>query len=772
MKTEGETIILRRVKAFRKVLQEMSIYIQEDELLVGNLASKPRAAPVFPEFGVEWIADELSQFSRRSHDRFLISEDKKEELRNICRYWKGRTHFARCSKLLSLILPGALRGPGLKGYLHPNINEVFWITPHIFSGEGHIIPNYEKALDKGLNGIIEETERKLKELDYNDPESVKKIVFLDAVIISLRTVVEFAHRFSLLATNLGKKESDAERKAELRDIARICKWVPANPPRSFYEALQMCWFLHLVIQIESNGHSISLGRMDQYLYPFYYTDIQEGKITPEKARELIECFFVKCSESSKLRDWASTQALSGYPLFQALTIGGQTKTGEDAVNDLSYLFLRATGNTKLFIPSVMVRIHSKTSQGFLAAVCRTLIRHGGGLPAFFNDEIAIPMLCSIGVNLEDARNWAVMGCCEARVPGKYCTSQTPCIINLLKVLELSLNKGMNPNTGLQLCPGSRDLSSFSSYEEILSEFKRQLEFYVSFLPLCERIIRSSYAELTPTPFLSALIDYRTQVAKDVSEGGGPNYNDTVVHGHGIPDVGNSLAAIKRLVFEEKKLSGLQLKQALDTNFKSERGKGILVMAKKAPKYGNDDDYVDSIVAEIFRIFAKEVRKYNPLGGGNFGPTSQTLSMNVIDGEVVGATPDGRKAGESIADNISPAAGTDRKGPTAVYKSVSKLDHALMSDGIILNLKFHPIAVESEAGIEKFAQAIRTYFIDLKGFEVQFNIVSAETLENAQKNPERYQNLIVKVAGYSARFVDLEELWQNQLIARMEYANIP
>jgi len=766
--TEGKPIIVRRAKAFASTVQEMSIYIGEDELIVGNLAIKPRAAPIFPEFGVEWIEEELESFSHRSVDRFLIDEQKKRQLKSICRYWRGKTHFTRCSSLLSLILSHVLKGPGSRGYLHPSINEVCWMTDHIYSGDGHVIPDYENVLSQGLNGVMNKAREELNGLDYNDPKSLEKAVFLQSVIISLNAAIEFGKRFASKARELAVKEDKRERKNELEKIAEICERVPANPPRSFYEALQMCWFLHLMVQIESNGHSISLGRFDQYLWPYYQQDIKEGRITRDKARELIECFFIKCSECSKLRDWGTTQAQSGYPLYQALTLGGQTEFGEDATNALSYICLEATAHMKLYIPSVMVRIHAATPQEFLIASCKALVEHGGGLPAFFNDEVAIPMLCSIGVDLKDARNWAVMGCCEVRVPGKHCTSHTSLQINLLKVLEIALNDGINPNTGIRLLPGNGDLSTFASYEDILHEFERQLAFYMRFLPICEKIIRSTYAELTPTPFLSSLILFRIEEGKDVSEGGGPNYNDTLVPGHGIPDVANSLAVIKKLIFGDKKLDLGELKETLANDFKGDRGSQILAMVKKVPKYGVDYDYVDSIAAWVFRLFAETVRKYTPVGGGVFGPTAQTLTMNALGGEVVGATPDGRRTGEALADNLSPAAGTDTKGPTAVYKSVSKLDHVLTNDGVILNLKFHPTAVKGESEITKFAQAIRTYFINLHGFQVQFNIVSSETLKDAQKNPEKYQNLIVKVAGYSARFADLEKPFQDLLIARTEH----
>jgi len=766
--TEGLPIVIRRAKAFEKILNKMKIEIRRGELIVGNFSDKLLAVPIFPEFSIDWVEQELEKFSKRPIETFRIDYKVKRELRGIFNYWKGKTHKNRVNSLISLILPDkVLKYYDFEGEI---LNQVNSIGAHTSSGEGHIIPDYEVLLKKGLIGTIEEAKSEIIKLDITKPENLKKELFLQAVIISCNAAIQFAIRFSDEAMRLSLITKDTQRRVELQKIARICKKVPANGATSFWEALQLVWFIHFLVQIESNGHGVSLGRFDQYLFQFYKKDIERGEIKKDGALELLECFYIKCNEILKLRCWSFTQYVSGYQTFQTLTLGGQTVTGEDATNELSYLCLEATAITKLTHPTTVVRIHKNTSKEFLLESCKTLIAHGGGLPGFFNDEIAIPSLLSKGVSLEDARNWAVVGCSEIVVPGKFNSVTGGCNhVNLLKILELSLNNGVNRNNGSKLCPGDGNLTEFKSFNEILSAYKRQLNYYLNFVPVLDNITASAYAELNPTPFLSALIDSRIKSAKDITEGRGLNYNDTLVQGHGVVNVGNSLASIKKCVFDKKMISLTELKEALDNDFETtQRNRETWNILLKAPKYGNDDDYVDLIVKETTRYFLDEIDHLpSPIKGGWYAPTLQTVSANVPQGMNVGATPGGRKAGEPLADNISPAPGSDLKGPTATLKSVSKLDHMLITNGSILNLKFHPAVLKGREKLEKFAVLIKTFF-DLGGFQVQFNIVSAETLKEAQKNPDSYRNLMVKVAGYSALFGTLDKKLQDQIITRTEH----
>jgi len=768
--TEGMPMILRRAIALDRILSNMSIYILPGELIVGNQASKDRSAPIFPEYGIGWIKDGLEEFSKRKVDKFLVSGETKEKLKRIFPYWKGKTNYDFNMKLMDSILPEKIAKTYDK--INAKFNEVLGNSGRVSTGNGHIIANYKRVINRGLNSIIKVAEDELRKVEYTAKyEDLEKKLFLKSTTIACKAVIKFAKRYAELAKNLAEKEKDTRRKMELEKISEICNWVPENTARNLWEALQSYWFIHLIIQIEDNGHSISLGRFDQYLYPYYKKDIETKALTREEAKELVESFYLKCNQINKVRNWAHTMIMHGYPLFQTLVLGGQTQDGEDAVNEFTYLCLEANAEAKLPQPTVVVRIHSESSDEYLVKCVESLRQHGGGLPGFFSDEVAIPLLTSIGISLEDARDWAVVGCCEPTIPGKTnpITGGT-CHINLLKILELALNNGVNPNNGLQLCSGDGDLTTFNSFEEVFQAYKKQLNYYLSFIPLFDYVTAKTHAEMTPTPFLSSLIDYRiSPLGKDVSRGGGPTYNHTLINGYGTPNVGNSLAALKKLVFEEKVLSRAELKEACENNFEGQRGEEVRqILLNKAPKYGNDDDYVDLLTRDASNLFLKGMRKYVPPYGGVYGPSPQTLSANVIMGSVVGATPDGRKAGEPVADNISPTPGTDVNGPSATLNSVAKLDHVNAINGVILNLKFHPSALDGDEQIRKFAKLIYTYMVDKKGFQVQINIVSADALREARKNPDKYRNLVVKVAGYSAFFVTLDRVLQDQIIARTEH----
>jgi formate C-acetyltransferase len=461
--------------------------------------------------------------------------------------------------------------------------------------------------------------------------------------------------------------------------------------------------------------------------------------------------------------------MSGCPLFQTLTLGGQTRDGAEAVNDLTYVCLEATGNMKLHQPTVIVRLYDGSPDALLQEASRAVLRHGGGMPGFFNDEVGIPMLLRLGVSLEDARDWAVMGCAEPQVGGRFNTGTGGTShLNLLKLLELALHGGVNPSNGTRLCPTEGDLASFRSFDELMAAYQRQVQYYVAFMPLLDNVTSAAFAALTPTPLLSGLLEHRLAAGRDVSSGGDPGYNLMPAFGLGVTNVANAMAAVRELVFEEKRLSGAELLEALDADFTGSRGEQIRQMLLNwAPKYGNDDDSVDQIARQVLNEFVAEIERYTPARGGHYAPTTQSLTVNVPYGKNVGATPDGRHAGEPLADNSSPSAGTDTHGPTATVKSVAKLDHVVVSNGTILNLKFHPTALHGEGRLWKFGNLIRSFF-DLKGFQVQFNVLSPEKLRDAQRHPERYRNLIVKVAGYSAYFTSLDKELQEQLIARTTY----
>ena len=765
--SEGEPLMIRRALGFSKVLREMRLYIRPGDLIVGNQAGMPRAAPIFPEYAMRWVVEELDAFAKRPIDRFAASDETKATLRELYRYWKGRTYQDRVTALTRHSLPEEIAAAF--DFRLSNLNQAISNLGRLSAGDGHIIANYERVIRLGLRALIGEARCRAAALDMARAESIEQRLFYEAVEISLLAAIEYAERFAALAEREAGNESDAARQAELLAIADTCRRVPAHPARTFREAIQAAWFAHVLIQIESNGHSIGPGRFDQYLFPYYAADLAVGRLTREQALELVECFWLKCNEINKVREWAYTQHMSGYPLFQTVTLGGQTRDGREAVNDLTAVCLEATGNLKLPQPTVAVRVRDGSPEEYLLEAARCLLRHGGGMPAFFNDEVSIPLLMRVGVTLEDARDWCVMGCSEPQVAGRFNTgSGGGSHINLPKVLEIALNGGRNPSTGLRPFPEERDLRTFGSFAEVREAFRRQLGQHLRVCPTLDNIVSRTYAEMTPTPFLSSVIDHRIEVGRDISQGGPPNYHNLIQLAYGLANVANALEALKRLVFDERRLGGAELADALAANFAGPRGEEIRqLLLNRAPKFGNDEDEVDLLARELVEECVDEVAKIRPLRGGVVGLTTQSLTANVPAGAKVGATPDGRRAGEALADNNSPTAGTDAKGPTAVLKSVAKLDHTLLGNGTILNLKFHPTALEGEERRKKFIAMILTFF-ELGGFQVQFNVVSAEMLKDAQAHPEQYRNLVVKVAGYSALFATLDRKLQDQLIARTEH----
>ena len=764
---ENESLpaVLKRAKALEKILLEMSIYIDEDELIVGNQASKPRSAPIFPEYSVDWIEKEIDEFSQRSGDKFLVDERIKPELLDIVSYWKGRTVKDRANSTIP------------KETKKASLIKAIDAEGNLTSGDGHIVVDFEKVLKKGLNGIIKEIEEELADLNLSEPHNLRKRTFLKAAKISLNAAIIFAQRYSEQAKRLANKENDPQRKEELKKISEICQWIPANPARNFWEAIQSVWFIHLITQIESNGHSFSLGRFDQYMYPYYIKDVVGGKITRGKILELIESLWIKLYTINKIRPWSHTEFGAGYPTYQNVTIGGQTSEGDDATNDLSFLCLEAVQHTRLTQPNLSARFHNRCSKEFLMK-CAETIRMGFGMPAMHNDEVIVPSLLLRGVELKDAYNYSMVGCVEIAVPGKWgyrCTGMS--FLNMGKVLELALNNGKDPKTGIQLCLGNGGLETFSSFKEVMKAWEKQISYYTKLHVILDSCIDYALEELVPDAFCSALVDDCIKRGKTIKEGGA-KYDFISGLQAGLANVANSLAAIKKLVFEEHLITGVQIKEALRNNFEGIEGERIRqILINKAPKYGNDEDYVDLLGRESYNCYIKEIAKYKntrygrgPIGG-TYYPSTSVISANVPLGKAVGATPDGRKSGQPLAEGVSPTQGTDKLGPTAVIKSVSKLPTILMTGGQLLNLKFTPEILKDIDGLRSLASLIKTFFRDLKGWHVQFNVVSAKVLKEAQKRPEKYPNLIVRVAGYCAVFTTLAPEIQNDIISRTEHTKI-
>lgn len=747
--TEAEPIYIRRAKALEKILTEMTIFIQDDELIVGNHCTKPRSSPVFPEFSCKWLEEELDRLEKRTGDVFLISEDKKKALRELFPYWNGKTSNERAAALMTEEAKEA------QGY------GVFTVGNYFFNGVGHISVDYARGLAKGLEGVIAQAEAEMAGLDITDPDQLNKMHFLRAVIMSNKAVIRFAERFAEEADRLAAGEKNAKRKTELKEIARICRKVPAKPAETFWEAIQSFWFVQLAIQIESNGHSISPMRFDQYMYPYLKAD---ADITVEKAQELLDLLWIKFTEINKVRDEGSTKAFGGYPMFQNLIIGGQDQTGKDATNELSYMCLQATANVRLYQPSISIRIHDGTPDSLYMKSIE-ISRIGLGMPAYYNDRVIIPGLLSRGLTREDARDYGIIGCVEPQVGGKTEGWHDAAFFNMAKVLELALNDGVDPVSNKQLGPKTGDLTSFKSFDDVMDAYKKQMKHFVQLLIISDNAVDIAHGERAPLPFLSSLADDCIAKGKSLQEGGA-HYNFTGPQGVGVGNVGDSLAAIKKLVFEEKAVSMADLKEAIKNNFE---GKEDLrqILLNRAPKFGNDDDYADDIAREGALIYCKEVEKYkNPRNGG-FQPGLYPVSANVPLGSMVGATPDGRKAGTPLADGVSPVSGCDQTGPTAAVKSVAKLDHIIASNGTLLNQKLHPNAMKDEAGMRNLMALTETFFCD-GGLHVQYNVVSGKTLMDAQKNPEKHRGLVVRVAGYSAFFTALDTALQNDIIERTEH----
>lgn len=749
-KTEGEPIVLRRAKALYDILEKMTVYIGEGELIVGHQTPVPRSAPVFPEFGTSWLEEELDTFSTRAQDRMEVSDKVKQELRSIFPYWKGKTIKEKVFKMLP------------ESVIRARKSKIFTLDNHEEGGLGHVLPDFETVLRIGFNGIKEDADKRLLHANPVDSTQFKQMLFWEAVKITCEGVMLFAQRYANLAADLAAKEHNASRKIELEKIAGICRKIPGNPAENFYEALQCCWFVQLVIQIETNGTAISPGRLDQILFPYYNRSISEGIVTEKQAQELIDCFWLKFNELIKLRSNEGCRVHAGFPMNQNLTIGGQNKEGIDATNDLTYMFLNAQEHIHLSHPQFSLRIHKNTPHKLLKRALE-VISLGGGIPQLISDEVLIPALLHRGIPLKLARNYAPIGCVEVGVIGLWGRGNGG-YFNIPKVLELALNNGCDRLTGEQIGPRIGNPSSFKNFDDVMEAFRQQMAYCVRLLATENNIIDIVHAELMPHIFISSVVPGCIERGRDVTEGGAL-YNWTNPLGVGLANTIDSLAAIKKEVFEEEVISMKEVIEALDCNFEGKEK--IQRMLIDSPKYGNDNDKVDFIGREIVNIFIDELEKHNTFRGGIMAPPSLfSLAVNLPFGWATGATPDGRKAGTPLADGISPSHGSDILGPTAVLKSASKIDHERTS-GVILNQKFNPSVFKNPRDLMKLVELLRTYLLDLKGSHIQINVVSAEKLRKAQKEPEKYRNLVIRVTGYSAFFVELSKEVQEDIIERTE-----
>jgi len=801
--TEALPMVLRRAKALEHILGNMTLVIRDEELVVGNLTVAPCSSQIFPEFSYKWILPEFETLEKRSGDVFKISEETKVKLNKAFEYWDGKTVNELATEYMY---------PETKLAMNHN---VFTVGNYYFNGVGHISVDYAKVLAIGYNGIIAEAQAALENADTTCPEFITKRNFLQAVIISAQAAISYAKRFSALAAQLASGANGA-RKQELQQIAQICERVPANPASNFYEAVQSFWFVQAIMQIESNGHSISPMRFDQYMYPYYKNDLDCGKLSVAQAQELLDCLWVKFNDINKVRDEGSTKAFGGYPMFQNLIVGGQDTNGLDATNELSIACLEATAHTKLPQPSISIRAWNKSPDELLLKAAE-VSRLGLGMPAYYNDEVIIPALASRGVSLLDARDYGVIGCVEPQKGGKTEGWHDAAFFNMAKVMEVTINNGMED--GVQVGPKTGEFVSFKSMDELMGAFKVQMEYFVKLLINADNAVDIAHGQRAPLPFASSMVYDCIGRGKPIQDGGAL-YNFTGPQGVGVANVSDSLYAIKKLVFDDKKYTLADFKGALDNNFggpqktagggditrevitevikrlvaesgsitpeqitklsslsglasaPASAGSGnyssLLADIEKVPKFGNDFEEADLFARDVANVYCKEVEKYTNPRGGIFQPGLYPVSANVPMGAATGATAEGRKAGEPLADGVSPVSGKDVSGPTAAANSVARLDHHIASNGTLFNQKFHPSALGGQSGLESLAALVRGYF-DQKGLHVQYNCISRETLLDAQKNPENYKTLVVRVAGYSALFTSLDKTLQDDIINRTEHA---
>ena len=753
--------VMVRAKMLEKVLDNMSIYIEDKSLLAGNQATKNRNAPIFPEYTMEFVMNELDQFEKRDGDIFYITEKTKEQLREIAPFWQNNNLRARGEALL----PEEVRVFMETG--------VFGMEGKLNAGDAHLAVNYERILKDGLRGYEKRVKEYKATLDLTNPDNIDKYCFYNAVLIVLKAVRNFANRYSVLAKDLAEKELNQERKIELLEISRICSKVPYEPAETFKEAVQSVWFIQLILQIESNGHSLSYGRFDQYMYPYYDRDIKNGTIKESEALELLTCLWIKTLTINKVRSQAHTLSSAGSPMYQNVTIAGQTTDKKDAVNDLSFLVLKSVAQTRLTQPNLTVRYHKNINKHFLDE-CVEVMRLGFGMPALNNDEIIIPSFMDWQVKEEDAYNYSAIGCVETAVPGKWgyrCTGMS--YINFPRMLLCTMNNGVDLTSNKRFTKGYGYFTEMESYEELLKAWDKTIREITRYSVIVENVIDKASERDVPDILCSALTDDCIARGKTIKEGGAV-YDFISGLQVGIANMADCLAAIKKLVYEEKKITRQELWDAILDDFSSPENKKIQEMLiREAPKYGNDDDYVDQLIVEAYDSYIEEIEKYpntrynrGPIGGIRYAGTS-SISANVGQGMSTMATPDGRNAFEPLAEGCSPAHNSDKNGPTAVFKSVSKLRTNKITGGVLLNQKMTPQMLSTEENRQKLELLIKTFFNRLHGYHVQYNIVSKETLIDAQKHPEKHKDLIVRVAGYSAFFNVLSKKTQDDIIGRTE-----
>ena len=744
---EALPMIEKRATAFLETVRRMDIFIEEGELIAGHPASMPRGVEVFPEMNLQWI-NELDEFETRPCNRFKVSEDTKARLRALAPFWAGKNPADR----FRVLRPQ---------YIQESINCGMTQNPHEFSGLAHMSMDYAKLINVGVEGLLKELDEQEANMDITQPDYYDRISFYAAGRKSLKALVVFAQRYSKLAEEEAEKAQDATHKADLIKLSQVLKRVPLHKAETFYEAIQSFCILQILAQVEASGYSVTPGRFDQYMYPFYKKDLENGAITREFAQELIDCVFLKTCEIMRVDTKASAELNAGHPSGQNLAVGGVDKFGHDATNEISYLCLASNVHISLNQPNFTVRLHKNTPDAFLTKVVES-ISGGNGMPQILNDELIIPAMLNKGFSLSLARDYIPIGCDEVVVAGHWgrCNGG---YVNFAKILEVTMGGGRDLKYDKQIGL-VQDVDNVKSFDEFLEFFSVQLANAVKIHCSDANLADYVHREIMPLPLVSMFMDGCIEKGKDVTDGGA-RYNSTGIVGVGTANCADGLYAIKELVFERKTLTINEFRKILKNNFE---GHELLrqTILNKMPKFGNDQDEVDSLAIYVTTKYFDDLERYTTFHHSSFWPALYSVTAQVGLGYRTGAGADGRLSGQTLADGLTPMYGMDKNGPTAALKSFVKIDLMRAPNGIIINQRLTPSLFKSQSGKEKVKQLLRS-FVDQGGFHWQFNIVSTDVMRDAQVNPDEHRGLVVRVAGYSAIFVELSKTAQESVIARNE-----
>ncbi|HAS62075.1 MAG TPA: formate C-acetyltransferase/glycerol dehydratase family glycyl radical enzyme [Vibrio sp.] len=764
---DNETMprVVQCALAFQNILLNSTLNIYDEDLILGEIAAPAKASPIYPEFSVDWIIDEIlnSPFEERSNDQFYIrNEQERSEILELCTYWKGKS----ANEFITANLDDDQKKGSHMG------EKVFQTNNYHFAGIGHFAMDFKKLMTLGYRGVLQQAQEAFAQLSKQDPDYGDKRDYYTATLIALEAAIQYITRYALLAEEMAFSETDEKRKQELQAMSVNCSQIAGGVPQTFWQAAQLFNFAVTMTQIEGNGHSISYGRMDQWMLPFYTKDRAENDVSKQFVLEVLEVLYVKMNNPTKLKDKGTVKVRNGRGFGgESLTIGGVDSNGNDATNDLTMLMLEASVHTRMMNPWVCVRLHDKTPYELKVKTIEC-IRAGYGHPKLFNDGPAIKAMLGKGVTLEEARNYAVVGCVEPTIPGKEHGWLDAGYVNTAKVMEMVINGGRilsGPNAGMQLGPDTGSLETYQSFEEVLESVDKQFAYWCDQLCSCLNVTDKMHRIIKPTPYISAFFEGCIESGKDMTHGGA-KYNGTAPQAAGIATCADSLASIKKLIFDDKKYTGKDLLDAVKDNWDGHRKLYALVNSSKIPHYGNDLDEADELFSYIFECYCRHIKGRQNPRGGQFNPGVYTVNANVGMGLYTNASLDGRKNGEPISDNMGPvhtAGGShDISGPTAVINSVTKVDHSLATNGTLLNLRFPEDAVSGVEGRDILLSFVDEY-IGKQGMHVQFNIMSSEKMRAAQANPELYKDMLVRVAGYSAYFVELGKPLQDDLIQRTE-----